>query len=260
MPHFVMVQGGLGAGKTLSAATLAHYWRLKSGGDIRIFSNFDLAESTPFKSVNNWLDIADARGSIILWDEAQNQFDRRNWSRNTWMSQIFNMTRKLRAVHVFMQPVGMNLDGRILDLVEIMINVTKLEGRSILLDLFEFQDKRFGPNGRYLKTLKMNWTKVRQIQRLELYDTDQLVYPFPTPKTERDQIDLMKEIIDRQQEAVKRERSGIQVGGDLSGWINPSDRHRQRDLEREQQELEEEESAESSLFLPEYEPGEIQQD
>ncbi len=237
MPHFILVEGGLGAGKTLMASVLAHYWRMKSGDEVRIFANYDLAGSTPFDSANRWLEVADARGSVIVWDEAQSQFDRRLWTRNTIATQIFNMTRKLRAVHIFVNPIGNHLDSRILDLVEVFIHVRKIPNRAILLDLYEFQDKRFGDWGRFVRTLRIPWHKVRQIFSLELYDTDQMLYPFPQPKTEREQTELLTKIADRQREAAIRERQGIEMGGNHHGWLNPSDHKREKDVQREREDV-----------------------
>jgi hypothetical protein len=232
VPHFFLVEGGLGAGKTLTASVLAHHWRIKSGGEVRLFANYDLKGATPLDSVERWLEIADARGSICLWDEAQIQFDRRVWARNIFMSQIFNMTRKLRAVHIFINPVGENLDSRILQLVEVFIHVQKAQGRYIALDVYEYQDKRYGEWGRPLKRLIIPWHKVKQIFALELYDTDQMLYPFPSPKTEVQQREMLKRIIERQKEAAEREKHGI-VGVEVNGWLNPSDYYADKERERD---------------------------
>ncbi|RIV28810.1 ATPase [Alicyclobacillaceae bacterium I2511] len=253
MPHFFLIEGPLGGGKTLTASILAHYWRQKSGGDVRIFSNFELKEATVFDSVDRWLDVADARGAVCLWDEAQTQFDRRRWSRNTWMTTILNMTRKLRAVHMFLNPVGVNLDGRILDLVEVLIRVRKSPGRYIALDAYEYQDKRYGPDGRYLKTLRMPWWRVQQIFKLNLYDTDQLVYPFPVPKTERQETELIQKIIEAQREAVAREK-GRKIGEETGGWINPSDRTREREKELNATAAEETDESGSAGVLASFHP------
>lgn len=228
MPHFFLAQGSLGAGKTLMASVLAHYWRIRSGGEARIFANYDLAGATPLDSAERWLEIADARGSFCIWDEAQTQFDRRLWQRNIFLTQIFNLTRKLRAIHVFINPVGENLDSRILQMVEIFIYVQKRQGRYISLDLYEYQDKRYGEWGRYIKRLILPWHKVKQIFSLDLFDSDQLLYPFPTPKTELQQRNLLKQIIERQQEAAKREKAGIHGGGAAVGWLNPGQHYADR--------------------------------
>jgi len=225
----------------LIASTLAQYFRLKSGGEVRLFANYDLVNSTPFRHVDQWIEVAQARGSIMLWDEAQTQFDRRTWSRNTFLTQLFNMTRKLRCVHFFMNPIGNNLDGRILALVEIFVEVRKRPNQYIELLLYEYQDKRYGPNGRFIKRLIVPWWKVKQIQSLELYDTDQMLYPFPVPSTERKETELLQRMIEAQQEAAKLEKEGVKVN-ELSGWINPSDRHEDREKKRS-------ESSETRLFI-----------
>ena len=226
MPNFFLVQGSLGAGKTLLASILAQYWRLRSGENIQIFSNYDMINSTVFNQAEQWIDVAQAHGSVIVWDEAQTQFDRRNWQRNTFMTQIFNYSRKMRCIHIFVNPVGSNLDGRILDFIEVFLHVKKIPGRGIAIDVYEYQDKRFGEWGRKIKTLWIPWHRVQGVFKIEIYDTDSILYPFPVPKTERDQTNLLQQIVDVQTEVTqieKKERRGV------SGWINPKDHREQRE-------------------------------
>lgn len=242
MPHFILMQGGLGQGKTLNGCLLAHYWKNATGGQAKLFSNFEMKGSTLFDNYKVWYDVADALGSIIVWDEATAQFDRRLWSRNTIETQILNMTRKLRAVHIFITPVGTTLDSRILDLVEIMINVRKREGRGIWLDFYEYQDKRFGSWGRYIRTKFMPWRNVKKIFRLNLYDTYQMVYPFQVPKDERKQIAFLQELQERHRLALTRERKGVILpGGEKDDWYTA------RSLKAERIQ-----SDEASLLVSEY--------
>jgi hypothetical protein len=224
MPHFIIVQGGLGQGKTLNACVLAHYWKAATGGRAKIFANFEMRGATLFDHYTKWYDVADALGSIIIWDEAQLQFDRRQWARNTIESQIFNMTRKLRAVHIFVTPVGNTLDSRILDLCEVLVNVRKREGVGIWLDFYEYQDKRFGQWGRHISTKFLKWSAVKKIFKLQLYDTYQMVYPFQVPHTERQQVEFLRELQERHRLALERERKGITIQEDeKDGWYTTSD-------------------------------------
>ncbi len=247
MPHFILVEGGLGHGKTTIASFLAHYWRVKSGNEVKLFANYDLAGAAPFDKANRWLDVADARGSVVVWDEAQTQFDRRTWTRNVILTQIFNMTRKLRAVHIFTNPVGANLDGRILDLVEIFIHVQKFQNSAVQLDVYEYQDKRFGAWGRKMKTVRIPWYRVKKIFALNLFDTDQMLYPFPTPKTEREQMDLLQQIVERQKEATDREKKKVDTGIS-DGWLHPSEHYSKR-LEQEEED-DDEESSDLGVSIP----------
>lgn len=231
MPHFVGVQGSIGAGKTLNACVMAHYWHQLTGGTAHLFSNFEMRGSTLFDSYERWYEVADALGSVIVWDEAQSQFDRRQWNRNTVESQILNMTRKLRAVHIFITPVITTLDSRILDLIEVLIQVRKVENVGIWLDFYEYQDKRFGAYGRHIKTKFMPWRTVKQIFKLQLYDTYQMVYPFSVPKTEREQNKFLQTLQDHHRLALERERTGatIQEVGVDDGWYTTSDFRREKD-------------------------------
>lgn len=252
MPHFVGFQGPLGHGKTLNASLLALIWSYASE-NTKVFSNFELKGSIPFDHYSKWFEVAESLGSVIVWDEAQLQFDRRFWSRNTIASQILNMTRKLRAVHIFVTPVINTLDSRILDLIEVLVTVRKREGYGLFLDFYEYQDKRYGNYGRHIKTKFMPWKAFKRVTRLNLYDTYQMVYPFQEPRTEREQIAFLKELQDRHRLALERERKGItltEVKED--DWYTTSSL--KRDREREQEELK---SEESSLLISEYAIGEI---
>jgi hypothetical protein len=224
VPHFIAVDGPIGSGKTLNACVMAHYWAQMTGGDARLFANFELKGATLFDRYEVWYEVAEALGSIIIWDEAQLQFDRRQWAGNVIETQIMNMTRKLRAVHIFCTPVVNTLDARILDLIEILIRVRKRENVGVWLDFYEYQAKQFGPVGRYIKTKFMPWKNVRRIFKLNLYDTYQMVYPFSVPKTQREQTEFLKQLHEHHQLALKREReSKKQVEEHKEGWYLASD-------------------------------------
>lgn len=249
MPNFVMIQGKLGAGKTMLASVLAQYWRIRSGNEAKLFSNYDMMDSRVFDSADVWTEVAEAHGSAIIWDEAQTQFDRRNWQRNTFMTQIFNYARKMRTIHVFVNPVGSNLDGRILDFIEIFFHVQKFPGRGIKIDVYEYQDQRYGPWGRYIKSLFIPWAKVKAIWRLNIYDTDSILYPFPVPKTEREQIQLLERIVDVQAKVTLEERRERKT---LGGWINPSDHQAFKQGDYSGGTDDDERPEEYRLFVPEF--------
>lgn len=253
MPHFVGFQGALGHGKTLNASLLALMWANATDNKTKVFSNFDLKGSISFDHYSKWFDVADALGSLIVWDEAQLQFDRRFWSRNTIASQILNMTRKLRAVHLFVTPVINTLDSRILDLIEVLVTVRKREGYGIFLDFYEYQDKRYGNYGRHIKTKFMPWITFKKVIRINLYDTYQMVYPFQEPRTEREQIVFLKELQERHRLALDRDRKGITLQEvEEDEWYTASSLKRDREREREREREDEIKPEESSLFISEH--------
>lgn len=234
MPHFIAVEGQIGHGKTLNACVMAHYWSQATGGAAKLFANFELEGARLFDSYPVWYEVAEALGSVIIWDEAQLQFDRRQWSRNVIETQILNMTRKLRAVHIFCTPVVNTLDGRILDLIEILIRVRKRENVGVWLDFYEYQAKQYGPNGRHIKTKFLPWRNLKKIFKLKLYDTYQMVYPFSVPKTEREQNKFLEELQERHRLALERERKGVTVEVEQDGWYLTDDLKRDREREREE--------------------------
>jgi len=264
MPHFFLIEGALGAGKTTIASALAHNWRIRSGNQIKILSNYELYGSTPFEKKERWIEVAQNRGSIIVWDESQQQFDRQQWSKSTTFTQIFNFSRKMRAVHIFTNPIGDNLNKRILQLVEIFMHVHGNMHGHIILDVYEYQDKRYGEWGRFIKRAYIPRNLVKRIHNLNLFDTDAMVLQTPMPIAEREQMELLQNIVAAQREAVQKERDGETTGVEREGWY--LGRQAQDDIQALTDDLtgdyalEYEDSGEDSLFLSEHSIGSVTSD
>lgn len=210
MAHFIGIQGLLGAGKTTSGSMLAHLYKNKAlahGTDIKLFSNFGLRGSSEMTSYEDWYKVADAHGSIIVWDEGQTQFDSREFSSadRVFSTQLLNYCRKMNSVQIVIAPNFSNIDKRIRQLTEVLINVVKLGNKGMRLEYFDFQAGNGESSlGKFLHSRFLPASKVKQIHRLQLFNTYRMVRGFPMPKTERQQKEFWLELENRHEAALDR--------------------------------------------------------
>jgi|HigsolmetaAR204D_1030405.scaffolds.fasta_scaffold01825_16 hypothetical protein len=210
MAHFIGIQGLLGAGKTTTASMLAHYYKNRVealGGSLKLFSNYGLRGAEDMTHFSDWFKVADAHGSIIVWDEGQTQFDSREFSSSdrVFSTQLLNYCRKMNSVQIIVAPNFSNIDKRIRQLTEVLINVVKIGNRGIRLEYYDYQAGNGESNlGRFLHSRFLPGSKVRQIHGLHLFDTYRMVRGFPMPKTERQKADFWVKLEEHHQEARKR--------------------------------------------------------
>ncbi|WP_237718777.1 hypothetical protein [Alkalibacillus haloalkaliphilus] len=124
MAYHIFIEGGLGAGKTLTMSMLAHHWRhmvRQQGGDIALFSNYGLKDSSNMLNYQDWYDVAQAQGSICCWDEAQMAFDSRQSLKSTsiYATQLLMYVRKMKSIQMYCSPSINNVDSRIRQIVEV---------------------------------------------------------------------------------------------------------------------------------------------
>lgn len=199
MPHIIGVNGALGAGKTTYATILA--WLYKNqiearGGHIQLFANYDLYGAKRLKDEEDWFEVANAHGSICVWDEAHRSFDSRKalTFQNILATDILTFARKMASIQIFVTPSIRRLDTRIREMLEIMIHVRPIGNRGMRLDYFDFQADSFGSYGQYLHSRYLSSGRVKQIHKLNLFDSHSFVGGFPLPKTERAAAKFMQEL------------------------------------------------------------------
>jgi 5-methylcytosine-specific restriction endonuclease McrBC regulatory subunit McrC len=191
MPHFIFIQGLLGAGKTLTASIMAHYYKNvienRFGSSIELFSNYELKDSIPMDHYTDWYKVADAQGSICVWDESQRMFDSRTSLKfeQVISTELLMYVRKLGSVQIFVSPSIYNVDSRIRQLTEVLINVRTVGNKGITLDYFDYQAQQFGNQGKFLHSRYIPQGKLKKIYALNLYDTFTLIKGFPLPSTEQ---------------------------------------------------------------------------
>lgn len=190
MPHIIVVQGNLGAGKTTLASIMAYMYRnlvLNKGGTVELFSNYDLLGATQMKDYTDWYKVADAHGSICVWDEAHRIMDSRQALKheNILTSHVLTFARKMAAIQIFVTPVITNLDSRLRQIAEVLINVRKIGNKGMKFDYFDYQAKNESVFGKFIHSRFLPAGKVKQVHKLDLFDSHSFVSGFPLPKTER---------------------------------------------------------------------------
>ncbi|MGG5253522.1 ATPase [Neobacillus sp. SM06] len=184
MAHHFFIQGPLGAGKTFIMSLLAHHWKdrvLKQGGNVQLFSNYGLKDSRPMTHYTDWYEVAAAQGSICCWDEAQMSFSNRKWSKYgaTLATEVMMYTRKMQSVQMYCSPSINNVDSRIRQIVEVLINVRKIGDKGFSLHFTDWQ------TGEFMHKQFIPMYKAKQVFKLNLYDTFNMVQGFPLPSTEK---------------------------------------------------------------------------
>jgi Zonular occludens toxin (Zot) len=185
MAHHIFIQGSLGSGKTFLMSLLAHHWKAKTmqkGGNVELFSNYELKDSYPMSHYTDWYKVAEAQGSIICWDEAQMAFSNRKWSRygSTVATEVLMFTRKMQSVQIYCSPSINNVDSRIRQIVEILITVRKIGDKGFKLHFRDYQ------TGEFMMNQFIPMSKAKKFFKLKLYDTYNMVTSFPLPGTERE--------------------------------------------------------------------------
>lgn len=211
MPHLIGITGNLGAGKTTLASIMAWHYKNKIeslGGDVQLFANYDLAGSERMREAEDWFKVADAHGSICVWDEAHRSFDSRRHSnfQNILATEILTFVRKMASIQFFVTPSIGRLDTRIREIIEVLIFVRQVGKYGIAIDYYDFQADFGGKFGKFLHNRFLPSSKVRQIHRLELFDSHSFVSGFPLPSTEPKAKKFMAELEKVHDEARKRKR------------------------------------------------------
>lgn len=213
MAHHFFIQGPLGSGKTFLMSLLAHHWKNKAealGADVKLFSNYHLSDAQQMDHYEDWYDVADAQGSIVCWDEAQMAFSNRKWSKygQGVATEIMMYTRKMKSVQIYCSPSINNVDSRIRQIVEVLIDVRKVGKKGFSIRFTDYQ------TGQFMHSQFLPMFKAKKIFGLKLYDTYQMVSGFPLPNTERQGDQFFEELERIHNMARKRvpDKKAMEVG------------------------------------------------
>ncbi|PEI85879.1 zonular occludens toxin domain-containing protein [Bacillus toyonensis] len=197
--HHMFIQGPLGAGKTFIMSVLAHYWKRKAeerGADIKLFSNYGLKDSYPMTHYTDWYEVAEAQGSICTWDECQMAFSNRKWAQHGSIiaTEVMMFTRKMKSIQMYCSPSIQNVDSRIRQIVEVLVDVRKIGKKGFSLRFTDYQ------TGEFLNKTFLPMSTAKKYFALNLYDTYAMVQSFPLPPNERESkafFETLEEIHDR---------------------------------------------------------------
>lgn len=207
--HLMGITGNLGAGKTTLASILAWYFKGKveaAAGQLELFANYDLDGAYRMQKKEDWFRVADAQGSLCIWDEAHRTFDSRRFSKfeNIFATDLLTFVRKMAAIQCFVTPSIFRLDTRIREMLEVLIFVRQAGKKGISIDYYDFQADFGGRLGKYLHSNFIPGYKIQQIHKLNLFDSYSFVSGFPMPNNERSALEFMDKLEERHIQARKR--------------------------------------------------------
>lgn len=207
MAFHIFFQGPLRQGKTFCMSLFAHYLKMQveqQGGHIELFSNYELKDSKPMDHYTDWYQVAEAQGSICCWDESHLAFSNRKWSQHgqSIATEVMIYTGKMGSVQMYCSPSIQNVDSRIRQIVEVLVDVRKTP-KGFFLRFTDYQ------TGEFLNKAFIPMWKAQRIFKLNLYDTHHMVKGFPLPKTEREStefFDILADIHDKSRGVKKKKK------------------------------------------------------
>jgi hypothetical protein len=176
--NLVIIDGYLGAGKTLAMTLLSLYFQGLS--DCALYSNYGVKDSKEFTHFRDFLTIANESSSIVCLDEAHTDLDSRNFNTNSvkYFTHLIFYLRKLRCTLMLATPSIDNLDSRVRSISNLYIHVTK-DKNFFFYQVYDMQ------GGRFLKEYRIKQKDAFFCSSLS-YDTYNMVLPveFPTDRNE----------------------------------------------------------------------------
>lgn len=173
-----ILDGIMGAGKTLAMTLLCKYFQYRSG--CALYSNNGIVGSHPFTHYNDFLHVVEQPSSLIALDESHNDFDARNFNTNAvkFFTHIVFYFRKMRTTMFLTTPLLDNLDGRVTGVCTIYCRCKKHK------DVFQY-DMYDLQSGKFLKRYTINKEKAFQLVG-NFYDTHSMVTPMEWPNDRSD--------------------------------------------------------------------------
>lgn len=182
--NLMILDGVMGAGKTLGMSVLAKDWAERSGATL--YSNYGLVGSKPFTKFQDFLDVAKQDSSIICLDESHIDLSSRDFNSNSvkfFTNMVFYL-RKLRCTLIMTSPLYENIDSRVRQVTNVYIQVSK-DNSYFYYDLYDVQQ------GRFIKTKKMRLSALDEIKG-SLFNTYEMVTPLEYPEKREHYIQIME--------------------------------------------------------------------
>ncbi len=176
-------QGQLGEGKTFGMSVLAWYFvtrARRAGIKADIYANFKLKGAKPLTSYRDFYNVARSEASICLLDEAHVNLDSRLFHRgaNIYMTQFFFYLRKLSASLFMTTPHIRNLDSRMRQLTNILVDCHRVTG-GFLYDIYDYQAAKL------LRRKFLPMYVAQQIFATGMYDSHAIIRAVEFPSNER---------------------------------------------------------------------------
>lgn len=176
--NVVILDGILGAGKTLGMTLLVKYFQSLSGCEL--YSNFGVNGSKPITNYRDFLDVAKQPSSLIALDESHTDLDARNFMSNSvkFFTHLVFYLRKMRTTMFLATPSIDTLDGRVISVCNLYCRCSKNKTH-FFYDMYDLQ------SGKHLKRYKIAHESAWFLGQ-EFYDTEDIVTPleFPSERTD----------------------------------------------------------------------------
>lgn len=175
--------GNLGEGKTFGMSVFAWHFVARArqqGIKADLYANYELIGAKPLNSYRDFYNVARSEASICLMDEAHVNLDSRLFARgaNIYMTQFLFYLRKLNASLFMTTPHIRNLDSRMRQLTNILVDCHKLYG-GFLYDIYDFQSERL------LRRKFLPKYIAQKIFETGMYDSHAIIRAVDFPSNER---------------------------------------------------------------------------
>lgn len=192
--------GSLGSGKTLHMVRWAYHYSKVSGGS-PIYSNFEIYDKhfaghrklnpdfrlKRIRELDDFLDMAERGGGILLLDEAYKHLDARTSmdKKNIYLSQFFMYLRKLGVTTFFSVQTQKMLDTRIREIINVVC-VCNRNKDNFQTTVIDYQN---------MIPLKQENARYKDVEPyFALYDTNEFVSDFYFPAKKEEFDDFMNEL------------------------------------------------------------------
>ena len=133
-------------------------------------------------------------------------FSNRRWSKfgQGIATEIMMFTRKMKSVQMYCSPSISNVDSRIRQIVEVLVNVRKIGDKGFSIHFTDYQ------TGTFMHKQFLPMYKAKKIFKQNLYDTYAMVQGFPLPATERESMEFF-ETLEKEHNKARRIKERITV-------------------------------------------------
>src|SRR6478735_1770324 len=176
--NVVIIDGVMGAGKTLCMSILAKRWQEMSG--CTLYSNYGLIGSKPLTKFEDFIDVASQPSSIVCLDESHMDLSSRDFNTNSvkFFTNLVFYLRKVRCTLLLTSPLFENIDSRVRQVTNVWVHASKTKTHFVY-DFYDVQLMNF------IKSQKMN-IEVASMIGSKIYDTYAMVTPLEYPTKRED--------------------------------------------------------------------------
>ena len=202
--NVIILDGVMGAGKTLGMTLLTKYFQQKSR--CSVFDNYGIKGSTPFHSYLDFMQVAVQPSSLLALDESHTDLDARSFSTNAvkFFTHLVFFLRKMRCTMFLATPLISNLDSRVVGVCQLYCRCSK-DKKYFYYDFYDLQTYR------HLKRYRILRDRAYELAG-GFYDTYRMVTPMEFPAERADFksfLEQLRDVNDQYYSRLLETRGGI---------------------------------------------------